>query len=207
MHKKGYQGPLTRDAFWNVEMDRKAETVRLSTPTPLVFMFAISLADFQLAKYWKQKQLFEESQASLEDRQPICIGMCPMICGEFEAPQHFLQCQVLHDAKVMQRDFHGIRKWLHTKQTCPEMSIIIEKRLVHWMKTGTHLEIWELQDTKYKEDLETAIQVRNYIGLQNMLKGRIAVEWGDIQMQQYKDVYEDDMPKHISATWWASEFI
>ena len=109
--------------------------------------------------------------------------------------------------KVIQRDFNDIRKWLQSKKTYPKVSIIIERGLVHWMKTGTHIKIWELQDSKYREELEIAIQAQNHIGWQNMLKGRIASEWGDIQMKHYKDVYEDDMPKHISATWWASEFI
>ena len=40
-----------------------------------------------------------------------------------------------------------------------------------------------------------------------MMKGRLATEWGDIQMKHYTDVYEEDVPSHISATWWASEFI
>ena len=39
-----------------------------------------------------------------------------------------------------------------------------------------------------------------------MLKGRIASDWGDIQMTYYEEYY-DEVPNHISATWWASELI
>ena len=44
------------------------------------------------------------------------------------------------------------------------MSVILAKGLVHWLQTGTQIEIWELQETKDKEDLVNAIQAQNYIG-------------------------------------------
>ena len=75
------------------------------------------------------------------------------------------------------------------------------------MEKRTHIEVWELQDSEYRDDLEDAIQAQNFIGWNNMLKGRIASNWGDIQMKYYQEVYDEDMPRHISATWWASEFI
>ena len=83
------------------------------------------------------------------------------------------------------------------------MQIILEKSLLHWMEHGKHIEIWELEDTPYREALESAIQAQNFIGWSNMLKGRIAQEWGDIQMQYYKEYY-DEIPPYVSATWWAS---
>ena len=39
MHKKGYHGPLSRDAHWNVHMDRKAEVAQLLHPTPSMINF------------------------------------------------------------------------------------------------------------------------------------------------------------------------
>ena len=125
-----------------------------------------------------QKQLFEDSLAYMEQRQPTCVGMCPMECGECKKPQHFLQCKVLHDAKVIQQDFSAIRKWLQAKEMHREMSIILESGLAHWMRTGSNIEIWELQDTTYREDLEKAIQAQNYISWDNMLKGRLPLDWG-----------------------------
>ena len=59
----------------------------------------------------------------------------------------------------------------------------------------------------YRDRMETAIQNQNFIGWDNMLKGRITNDWGDIQMAYYYEIYEEDPPSHISATWWASEFI
>ena len=35
MYEDGRQGPMTRDAFWNIQMDRLAEMYRLQRPTPL----------------------------------------------------------------------------------------------------------------------------------------------------------------------------
>ena len=274
LHKTGYQGPLPRDAFWNVQMDKKAESARLTTPTPSAVIFGSSSAEFihrgrpvhtkisttikqafldpplreyiqqkedwsdetfetvhwtafrtamnkltihkriNVAKYifnWqntgRQKQLFEESQALTEDRQSTCVGMCPMNCGEFETPQHFLQCRVLHEAAVTQRDFHSVRKWLQKQKTHEEMRIVLEKGMLHWMRTGEHIEIWDLQDTEYRNDLKQAIQAQNFIGWHNMLKGRIAANWGELQMKYYKEIYEDELPSYLSENWWASEFI
>lgn len=130
-----------------------------------------------------------------------------MGCGDHETMKHFLQYQVLHTAKMITRDFEGIKKWFQNQQKYPELKIIIEKSLLHWMERGKTIEIWELQDSSYREALEHAIQAQNFIGWLNMLKGRIAQEWGDIQMQYYEELYNDDMPKHLLATWWSSELI
>ena len=88
------------------------------------------------------------------------------------------------------------------------MKIVLEKGIMSWMQTGEHVDLWELQDSSYKEDLEAAIQAQNFIGWANMLKGRIATDWGNLQMKYYTEFYDDDdIPKYLNATWWASEFI
>ena len=151
--------------------------------------------------------LFTESQVLAEDRQVEDVAACPMGCGDHEHSQHYLQCSVLHEAKLLTRDFHKVGKWMDKHHTCPEMKIILEKCLLHWMTKDEHIEIWDLAETPYKAALENAIQAQNFIGRSNMLKGRIATNWGEIQMTYYEDYYDDNVPKHISATWWASELI
>ena len=123
-----------------------------------------------------------------------------------EYPQHYLQCPVLHKSKLITRDFAAVRAWMEKQNTSPELRIIIAKGLVHWMEYGTNIEIWELEDTPYKEELEHAIQAQNFIGWDNMLKGRLAHHWGDIQMKYYEENH-DEVPSHLSATTWASELI
>ena len=44
MHKKGVAGPLTRDAFWNVQMDKAAGEARLQMPTETTSIFGTSKA-------------------------------------------------------------------------------------------------------------------------------------------------------------------
>ena len=154
----------------------------------------------------RQKEHFEDAQAKTEDRQAENVAKCPMGCRMYEHSQHYLQCQVLHDAKVMTRDFQSVGKWMHKTHTCPELKIVLEKSLLHWMTTDTHIELWELEDTPYRELLERAIQAQNFIGWLNMLKGQIAKDWGDIQMSYYKEYY-DEIPTHVSATWWVGELI
>ena len=273
MHKLGIQGPLTRDAFWNVQMDRDAEAARLTDPMETEAVFGSSPATFyhdgkpvhtkigrkirsirldqplrqyiqqkeqwddetfetvdwkafdasmnklsihkriNIAKYvfnWqntgRQKQLFEDAQAMTEERDSSNVVLCPMGCGQPELPQHYLQCPILHNARVITRDLAAVTKWMEKNNTLTEMRIIIGKSLLHWMQYGTNIEFWELEDTPYKADLEDAIQAQNFIGWDNMMKGRLAQNWGDIQMRYYEEFY-DDIPKYISATWWASELI
>ena len=165
-----------------------------------------NLISFNWQNTGRQKQLFEDAQARTEDRQSTSVASCPMGCGHAEYPQHYIQCPVLHKAKLLTRDFAGVTTWMEKQHTLTEMSIIIKKSLLHWMEYGTNIEVWELDDTPYKEDLEEAIQAQNFIGWDNMLKGRIAQAWGDVQMKYYETLY-DEIPRHLSATWWASELI
>ena len=45
-HCDGQQGPMTRDAYWNIQMDRLAESYRLKQPTPLTTVFSTTGAAF-----------------------------------------------------------------------------------------------------------------------------------------------------------------
>ena len=40
MHSTGAQGPMTRDAHWNIQMDKLAELYRLEQPTPITNLFS-----------------------------------------------------------------------------------------------------------------------------------------------------------------------
>ena len=42
MHKKGEHGPLTRDAYWNVQMDRRAEAAQLTVPLESETVFGVN---------------------------------------------------------------------------------------------------------------------------------------------------------------------
>ena len=46
MHKNGQQGPLNRDVFWNVHIDRRAEAARLTVPLEPKTVFGSSAATF-----------------------------------------------------------------------------------------------------------------------------------------------------------------
>ena len=113
---------------------------------------------------------------------------------------------MLHKAKLLTRDFAAVRTWMKKKHTLPEIQNILAKGLMHLMEYGTPIAIWELADTQYKEDLENAIQAQNFIGWDNLLKGQIARDWGDIQMKYYEEYYEE-VPTYLSAAVWASDLI
>ena len=46
LYKGGKEGPLSRDAFWNVQMNKKANMAQLPTPTQSATVFESSLAEF-----------------------------------------------------------------------------------------------------------------------------------------------------------------
>ena len=272
MYSQGIQGPLTRDAFWNVQMDALAASKRLTTPTPIQECFqstgitffngndvvttdigpclkdkilAPALVDYicnkeewtqetfdlvdwdalerclgkmsihkriNAAKYmfnWqntgRQKQHFEDSLARNEDRPPKNAGLCPMGCGQYECSQHFLVCPILQDAQIISRDLDAVRKWMVSKNTQDELKIVLMTGFTHWLQEGTSKADWTLSNSDYRDDLETAILHQNMIGWDNAFKGRLAVEWGCVQMRYYKTRYTDKIPAHLSATWWTSE--
>ena len=80
---------------------------------------------------------------------------------------------------------------MEKKNTLKEMKIIIEKCLLHWMEQGTNIELWELENTQHKEDLEATIQAQNFIGWDSMLKGQIAQNLGDVQTSTYSRGFVD----------------
>ena len=189
---------MTRDAHWNIAMDKLANSFRLNHPTPLTTVFRASGAvlvhnqqvlmtkigqkirelrhsahlcwyiqekeewedevfesvDWQafeacvrrltvhkrinVTKYifnWqytgRQTQLFEHSQAILEQRAPQDVGKCPMGCGLHKDSQHYLPCKKLHDTRAIDQSFGGLQKWSKKANTHPEMEIILLVGLRH----------------------------------------------------------------------------
>ena len=156
----------------------------------------------------RQKQLFEQSNAAIERRAPENVGRCPMGCGQHEDSQHYLRCKKLHDTRAMDCSFGQLQKWMKKAHTHPEMEVILIVGLKHWTEHQYPKEIWELTDSPVRDKLEEAIQEQNQIGWGNVFKGRISTVWGEVQMHHYAETYEDiEIPQHLSATWWASEFL
>ena len=156
----------------------------------------------------RQKQLFENSQALIERRILQDVGTCPMGCGQHEDSQHYLRCPKLHDARAIDSGFGRLQKWMKKADTHPEMRVILTVGLQHWTTHQIPKEIWDLTDSQDRDLLEDATYEQNQIGWGNMFKGRISIIWGGIQMRHYTKQHKDTgLPKHLSATWWASEFL
>ena len=273
LHKKGFSGPLERDAYWNVQMDATAAKARLQTPTRSDTIFRTTKATMicdghpvqtkvgskirsklldaplreyiiekeawtpatfdmvdwaafkhcmgkltihkrvNVAKYvfdWqntgRQKQKFEESKARGEDRRPETVNVCPLGCGCQETSQHYLRCRVLRDARIINHDLSALSKWLRKQNTLPELIAIFMRGLTNWIETGETQEIWEVDDSPYRDDLIEAIAEQNAIGWHNALKGRLSTIWGEIYMSHVQDT-TDEIPVHLSAKWWTGELI
>ena len=154
----------------------------------------------------RQKQHFENSAANVEDRKPEAVNECPLGCGCTEDSQHYLQCRVLRDARIPQRDFSAISKWLQKQSTMPELTAVLMHGMEHWMDTGTAEELWDIAHSPYRDDIINAIAEQNSIGWHNALKGRLSTMWGNIYMAHFED-NADGTPTHVTATWWTGELI
>ena len=142
----------------------------------------------------RQKQLFENSQANIENREPRNVGNCPMGCGQHEDSQHYLRCDKLRDARAIDRSFGGLQKLMKKTDTHPELEIILLIGLRHWTTHHQPKEIWTLSDSQDRDILEEAIYEQNQIGWGNVFKGQVSTIWGDIQMQHYTRRYKDNDP-------------
>ena len=76
----------------------------------------------------------------------------------------------------------------------------------HWIDTGDAQEIWEIDDSPYRDDIIDAITKQNKIGWNNALKGRLSTIWGNIFIAHMRDT-TDELPVHLTATWWTSKLI
>ena len=91
-------------------------------------------------------------------------------------------------------------------KTLPELASVLKSGMTHWMERGEHQEVWDLDDGPYRYTITDAIAEQNAIGWNNALKGRLSTIWGKIYMQHVQDT-NDDIPVHLSATWWTGEVI
>ena len=80
----------------------------------------------------------------------------------------------------------------------PEIQIILLKGMRMWLQMGEHHNIWTLQNREYKDDLKNAIRAQNYIGWNNIFKGCLVRQWGDIQTKHYHEIYKK-IPPYLSA--------
>ena len=67
----------------------------------------------------EQKQRFEDSAAQTEDRKSSQVNLCPLKCGCTETAQHFLKCQVIQNAKIMDQCLTSLHRWFSKHRTHP----------------------------------------------------------------------------------------
>ena len=149
-----------------------------------------------------------QDEAVREDREARDVGRCPMGCSQHEDSQHYLRCTKLRDARAIDQSFGQLQQWMKKVHTAPKIEVIFMIGLRHWIEHDAQKEVWDLDNGPFRQQLEEAISDQNHIGWGNAFKGRISTLWGDVQMQHYREKYRDtDKPKHLSPTWWASEFL
>ena len=81
----------------------------------------------------EQKQSFEASQASQEDREEQEVSKCPLQCGCIEMAQHFLRCTVLRNTHIMDRCCNSLHRWLGRQKTHKTLQHILLMAVLEWI--------------------------------------------------------------------------
>ena len=155
-----------------------------------------------------QKQRFERSLASQEDRPEEQVNLYPLNCGCTETAQHFLQCRILRDARILDQCYTSVNRWFAKHWTHPVLQKILMTAIRAWIDeteietsfdTLPELQEWGIQD---------ALTEQTQIGWNNFFKGCITKAFGNIQMKAYHaDPHITQVPSHYSAIWWTSRLI
>ena len=65
----------------------------------------------------EQKQRFEASQVTKDERDERDVSKCPLNCGCVETAQHFLRCKVLRNAHITYRCCDSLHRWFGQQKT------------------------------------------------------------------------------------------
>ena len=80
----------------------------------------------------EQKQWFEASQASQDDREEQEVNKCPLDCGCVETAQHFLWCKKLRDAHIKDRCCDSLHRWFGRQKTHKTLQHILLMAVRNW---------------------------------------------------------------------------
>ena len=133
---------------------------------------------------------------------------CPMGCGEYEAPLHYLQCTKCPHSAEMANAIKDIKKWLSRANTAPALVGIIMRILYKYTQRQLQaLGEWSLQNESNSGQLEQLVQEQELIGWDNFFKGRISKHWSTLQEQHYSTLDLPECQAYKTGKWWASHVI
>ena len=123
----------------------------------------------------RQKGLFLRSLG--EHEAAVSKETCPMGCGHYEAPLHYLACTRNPKKGEMVRGLTGMKKWMQRNDTAPGMANILIRILRKCIEGKTEdLDSWNFSKERYKVEFEDLIQDQREIGWYGLFQGRLCLK-------------------------------
>ena len=134
---------------------------------------------------------------------------CPLGCGIYEAPLHYLICRKNPKKGEMIRGLSGIKKWMKRNDTAPVLIPIMMRILRNCLhKQPEGLDDWNFSNEKYRTGLAQLVHDQKEIGWYSLFKGRICTMWKEIQGRHFEAMKDkDNQPAYKNADWWAAGII
>jgi hypothetical protein len=157
----------------------------------------------------RQKGLFRmNTDLTAEDMATTALlEKCPMGCGEYEAPLHYIHCKCNPHSAEMTRGLEGIRKWLRSNETAPALTSVLMRMLRLYAASDLDaLDEWDFTNEPNAEGLHQLVNSQARIGWDNLFKGRISNEWCKLQAVHLRITENPDKPRpaYRTAAYWAS---
>ena len=155
----------------------------------------------------RQKGLFLES-AGASHQAIQAASTCPMGCGNYEAPLHYLTCT--KNPKGMETASHikNITKWLRNQDTAPALVGIVSRILYKFtQREPTALDTWNFGNEPNQAELNTLVDDQKEIGWDNFFRGRMATGWSKIQSDHYATLDMPECQAYKTGSWWTSNLI
>ena len=157
-----------------------------------------------------QKELFDKHRDEPEHQQHEY--MCPMKCGCHETAQHFLRCEKINSSAETSRVLKSLRKWFANANTNQVLTTTLMHCIREWLQFGNepNTNDLDISNERNYQTIMQAIEAQSEIGWDQFFKGRIALQWGDIQQKHYD--YERSQPSHNlkkyhDRQWWTANII
>ncbi len=136
----------------------------------------------------RQKGLFLESAGASADAV-LQTAQCPMGCGQYESPLHYLSCTKNPKGAEMVNNIKHISKWLRNQDSASALVSIVS-RILYKITQGdlpalTH---WNFDNEPNRVELEQLVADQRDIGWDNFFWGRMALGWSKIQGDHYSDM-------------------
>ena len=135
------------------------------------------------------------------------LEKCPMGCRKYEASLHYLQCTHNPHPAEMTQGISGIRKWMRSNETSPALTSIMTRILKHYINNNIDdLEEWDFENEPNKVWLHQLVKSQAEIGWESIFKGRISIEWRNLQNIYLHETEDIEKPRLVyrTATYWAS---